>query len=204
MGTKGTFERIFWLDDFVDDAGYGIDWLAVVPPSVRLSDLVEKLTFAFDLEMAKELIAKQYFDLYILDGDFPDRLSPARIKMLEDYVSALRGSRNPGKEALPLWKESDLSVIEGAGSQIVGCNFRHLYRDHLKEKGALVVVYSRSENAAGVACSLSLPFYTKTNNGIDWIKAQALAWSRRAGKDLNIKDWECGTTRDLSECYLVR
>ncbi len=203
MGTKGTFERIFWLDDFVDDASNGIDWIQVVPFSISLADVVRRITFAFDLATAKEVVQKHPFDLYILDADFPDRLPPARAKMLEEYVDALRGSCIPGNEELPLWKESDLPIIGEAARQIVGCNFRHLYRNHLWERGARVVVYSKSDNAAGVACSLGLPFYTKTLNQVDWIKAQALAWGRRASKDLSVENWECGTPRELGERYLV-
>lgn len=195
MGTQGTFERIFWLDDtpfFFEELS---EEARETGSSLPLEDLLGRCTFAFDLETGVKTVSEQEFDLYILDGDFPDELPPFQRTRVDEYLDALRNGRpfrvNP----------KDETMVRGKSN-----NFIRM-RKHLKNKEKPVVVFSASDQgrdaASCYACWYNLPFYTKRDTALSTLLF-AVNLHRESYQGLTTEGWEFGGKKELVDRYLVR
>ncbi len=196
MGTQGTFEKIFWLDD----TPFFLEKLSEIAReggrSLPLEDLLARCTFALDFETGVRIVSDQEFDLYILDGDFPDKLPPSQQERVTEFLGALRKGQ-------PFRVDYEAENC-GVGSK--GNNFVRFYKRHVR-KDKPVVVFSASDqgsDAASIfACWDKLPFYTKRDTDLS-VLFFAVNLFGRSYSGLTTEGWEFGGKKELVERYLIR
>jgi hypothetical protein len=155
-----THQKIFWLDD---NPNFLERVLRVARQhGTTQESLFPRITFAFDRTMADEILATQSFDLYILDGDFPDRLPDHHRQALDAIV----------QKSTPFSESRYYDHMEQAGvadvyseATVVWCNFVRVYYQHLAAQAPVVVLSSAGTPARLRAFHAGLPFYGK--NGLD-------------------------------------
>lgn len=180
------YNNIFWLDDNPWFLSYKLSH-----PNLDLKKLLQRVTFAYDFEDGERITKASEFDLYILDGDFPNRLLDSRKEQLKEQISALtRGE----KVEIKSYYQND---------QVYG-NFMNFYRKQLTEKNDKTIVYSIADTAAAEAFSLDLPFYHKSIRTSEQIIHQVNISEHpfKIDKD-KLKVWEHGITNELIERYLI-
>ena len=152
-----SYQRIFWLDDSPNF----FDRMEAVARSVEisldLSAVIGRTTFAFDLEMAIEIVTKEQFNVYILDADFPNRAPDERRGALEAYMQKVRGG------PVNHWNEYPRDGDHKGNVNNNGFLFYEQQRSHFAANGK-VVVHSMSEAAPILAYLFDLPLYTKGND----------------------------------------
>src|SRR3989344_1614594 len=141
------YERIFWLDDCPDVLG---NLLSIGKKfGLERESLLPRITWAYDSEMGANIVKQHDFDLYILDGDFPDTTSNEQKKSIDDFLTKVNHSL--------LWVDSPLP---SCGYDTIDSNFARFSTTHLQNKTP-VVIFSMSTIAPVSAFHLSLPFYGK-------------------------------------------
>lgn len=144
------FERIFWLDDFPSFL-YGLG-----RHGVNIRELARRTSFAFDFEHGEEILKSGDFDLYVLDGDFPNRLSFERREFLREIVRKIeRGEKVSLEEMMELQTGGRYSSQEG------DFNFMRFFQKHLEGRDKEVVIYSMNDFAPVMGFNLGLPVYSK-------------------------------------------
>ena len=184
-------KKIFWLEDNPDFFSW-FRWLAQdIGVEFDLSELLSRITFAYDFQSGKEIVAANQFDLYVLDGDFPHRLSDQRKATIDACVENIRTT---GAAVLP----SD-SVAQDA---VVYNNFVRFYKECLSGRQG-VVVFSMSYDAIRPSCDLRLPFYFKRGDDPEGV----VSWLKRSGHlyadEPEIDGGEYGSKKELLERYLL-
>ena len=152
-----SYQRIFWLDDspnFFDRIEADAQNAKIL---LDLSAVVRRTIFAFDLEMAVEIVAREAFDLYILDGDFPNRAPDERREALKVYMQKVRAGSIDHWEQYP---------HDGDHKGNVNNNAFFLYEQQRSNfaADAKVVVHSMSQAAVVLAYLFDLPIYAKGND----------------------------------------
>jgi hypothetical protein len=148
------YERIFWLEDLPHSV---LPYLKL--GDVDMDEFFDKTTFAFDYQQGKDVLQNgEEFDLYVLDGDFPDMLSEERRGFLSNYVrDFFLGKTVSHEDALRLEGDESRYGKEWA------LNFQRFFMENLESVKEKVVIYSR-EILVGVAGNaLGLPVYCKRN-----------------------------------------
>ncbi|GAG01548.1 unnamed protein product, partial [marine sediment metagenome] len=138
------FSKIFWLEDYPDLLSKLASRF-----SLNLEMILEKTTFAHDFETGREITGHKEFDLYILDGDFPNRISEEHLKGVEEYLQRIKRG---------IWNKDDF--IQGLSDMGLN-NFSRFYTQCLANTPGKKVVFSASTFAPALAYHLGLPFYAK-------------------------------------------
>ncbi len=156
------YQRIFWLDDSPNffDRMEAVARQHSLP--LDISALLRRATFAFDLEMAVEIVQREQFDLYILDADFPNRMPDERRSSLDAYLAKVRAG------AVDHWKEypnagdhggtGDKKIYKNVYSN--GFIFYEQQRSRIPFE-AKVLMHSMSLAAPVLAYIFDLPIYKK-------------------------------------------
>jgi len=191
------YNTIFWLEDHPEILS-GISRVE----DIDLDSLLDRTTFAHDFVTGREIVSHQAFDLYILDGDFPDKAGKYHLDAAQKY---LRGLRQGECHHVP-----DITID-------TSCNFIRLYLEHLS-KDNTVVLFSASMAAMVCGYHLGIPSYAKGSISESSLKeyvkfllndkeaSQRLA--RKLPPEVARKDesslsqWECGGVSELLERYL--
>ncbi|MEK6825668.1 MAG: hypothetical protein AABY00_02695 [Nanoarchaeota archaeon] len=181
------YSRIFWLEDNPDF----MHWLCSTrhTPNADIDNLLSRVTFAFDFEMGRDILSREQFDLYILDGDFPDNSPLYRRDYLQRYLR----------------EQCMESMQEGIKGHIVWSNFIKFSKECLVGRQPLVI-YSLSERAAVGAYVRQLPFFYKTSDtdGAEKIKEYVKSCEQEFPQGLpnSLDKWELGVDKDLARDYL--
>lgn len=148
-----SIERIFWLDDSPNffDRMEDVAQSANLP--LDLPALIRRTTFAFDFEMGVAALEEE-FDLYILDGDFPNRVNDARRAGLEAYLEKVRAG------PVNHWKEYPRNGDHEGNVHNNGFLFYQQQRPKIPSDKK-VLVHSMSEPAQVLAYLFDLPIYVK-------------------------------------------
>ncbi|PIN79715.1 hypothetical protein COV16_02820 [Candidatus Woesearchaeota archaeon CG10_big_fil_rev_8_21_14_0_10_34_8] len=164
------YRRIFWLDDSPNF----FDRMEVVAKrellSFDLTALANRTRFAFDLEMAIQIVKQDQFDLYILDGDFPDRMPDERRAALEAYIAKVRTGLVDHFNDYPRKEDHEDNVYNNGFIFYGGVQF---------PEDAKVVVHSMSLAAPVLAYIFGLPIYTKNDRpeeAAEQLKKDFAAW----------------------------
>jgi len=191
------FNKIFWLEDNPEFIKY-YPYKNIGGRSLDISQLLQRTCFAFDFETGREIVSNDKFDLYILDGDFPNKMGDKEKEDISDFLRLFRvGS---AKEACGL--------NFGKG-KIVYDNFVRFYKDCLVKLSTpgRVIVNSMSLGAMIAAFRLGLPFYYKhADSGDDAFLDFLRGASGRTIDKIDEKalaNWERGSVRELLERYLI-
>jgi hypothetical protein len=84
-----TYERIFWLDSYPAFFDRLERTELEEDQSLDIGALVRRTRFAFDLEMARELVKAQEFDLYVLNCNPPNKMPDPRRAQLQVYLGKI-------------------------------------------------------------------------------------------------------------------
>ena len=155
------YNKIFWLDDRPDFLE-----LFFRETSLKREELFARVTWAYDFEDGAKKVQGDY-DLYILDGDFPDSTSLAEKKMIDDCLEKIRTNE---------WSDRLLGL-----ENPVANNFARFYTEFLTGKNN-VVVLSMSTFAPLVAFPLGLPFYCKGGLNPEETKDDEKLWREHINK----------------------
>lgn len=192
------YNRIFWLEDHPDILG-----TISKTEKIDLNTILNRVAFAHDFESGREIVSRRNFDIYILDGDFPDKIDAAHLSAVQKCLDGMRRG-----------ELSDLLDAYSATER--GNNFVRFYQEHLS-KGCDVVLFSASLLAVICGYHLGLPSYLKgyiSETSFKETVRQHLAdkqlSQRLAGKcpqiacraDSFISSWECGGISEFAERYL--
>jgi hypothetical protein len=173
---------IFWLEDNPYHVDILVQRARSRNPPVDLSCLLRSIDFAYDYEMGADTVrSAEPFGLYILDADFPQRLSDERRASFAGFIDALRRGERPHYNA------------GGHREEFVLNNFLRFYREQLGPQ-CKSVIFSQSRHAAVAAFNAGLPFYFKWPSG-DPLYATALGGAPAA--------WEHGDRDAFLERYLL-
>ena len=139
-------KKIFWLEDFpYIDSVMNVEELS--GGKLKRLELLNNVAFAPDFKNGEKILKSSDFDLYILDGDFPDEMSPDIFLKYNKFVEMLK-------------KKEDIKYPWWGHKNLHHSAFIPFYLTHLSEKN--VVVHSMSENAKKLSFLLGLPFYQKS------------------------------------------
>ncbi len=202
------YQRIFWLDD---NPNFLVEILKQCSEKGYDRDsLLSRITMSYDYETGERIIQGDLFDLYILDGDFPNLLSVERKAYVDDFIAKVTHQT----------KSHDFKFLDGlSDGSVVACNFVNFYLNILRNREAKTIILSLSSRASLYAFNLSLPFYGKYLRGREEIKKEVMSreyWQhedikRRFSSDINVHDllrevetWECGNMDELVERYLLK
>lgn len=180
------YPRIFWLEDNPSFLQY---------LETDMSSLLSRVTWAHSFEQGGKVISQQDFDLYILDGDFPDRIPEDRERYIRDFICAMNEKRR-----------SSFSFNDGQkyGGKLWN-NFIRFYGALLDETKS-VVVCSMSFDAAMRAFEKGLPYYSKSisddKNETTCRIRKSLGISLDRALAPRLETWENGDLRDLTVRYL--
>jgi hypothetical protein len=183
--------KIFWVED---DPGF-LPLMGLLVPSLNLSDLLSRTTFAHDLETAKQAAIADPFDLYILDGDFPTQMAPERIAQITDFLQKVK-EKTWGVNGLPFYDDKKHPIRNSSN------NFVNLYRESLSHHYK-VVIHSGSLEVALNSFNLGLPFYSKLispERVVNYVKSL----SDQPIPENMLSSWEIGTSKEFFEKYLVK
>ena len=78
------YNNIFWLDDRPDFLEF-----LFRRTDLDREDLFSRVTWAYDFEDGAKKV-NTTFDLYVLDGDFPDTATDEERKTIEDCLNKIR------------------------------------------------------------------------------------------------------------------
>jgi hypothetical protein len=192
-----TSDRIFWLEDNPNFFGDLPRLAERRGKTLDLPALLSNVTLAHDYAAGQAAVEASAFDLYILDADFRDRLSPGRHAEVEEFFrDAVAGTRK--------WHDfhfdGDFTGERHPGG-VVGNNFARFYQTCIPGKRA--VVLSNSLDAIYHARKLDLPFYTKCEIHSRFIQNWVENGNQRHGTSFGIEGWEHGCIGDLVVRYLV-
>lgn len=143
------YNHVLWVDDVPEFVFLTMslgDRIAV-ERGLSSGRIIERVTFAHDLEQARERLDRPY-DLIILDGDFPYAYSAEERATIDGVVQRFRAR----------------GTIERHPTAIreIGALFTELYDSHLVGIPIPIVLFSASPYNAPAAFARGLPFYTKT------------------------------------------
>ena len=118
------YEKIFWLED----NPYFLPYLSrrVKDANLQLSYLLSRVTFAYDFLGGERIVRTNDFDLYIINGDFPDNMRQARKAELDYDIEALAGNESLtirfGNKPNIIWNKF-LSTIPSTKNRQNNCIF---------------------------------------------------------------------------------
>jgi len=141
-------KKIFWLDDHLDFSTItSIEDLSegLITPST----LVKNTSFAYDFESGKKLLSSRDkgFELYIIDGDFPQIMEPNQIERVENFLSVFgKGVHRHNR-------------LEGGFRNQYYNAFIEFCLKYLHDKN--FVIHSMSLDAKKLSFLLGFPFYAK-------------------------------------------
>lgn len=169
------YEKIFWLEDMPDFLERYFHKAAET--ELKRDDLFSRVTWSHDFEEGSRKI-NDYFDLFILDADFPDVCKPMHRKNTESCLNLIKNNK---------WGSGE--ILKYVGDTKTN-NFARFYRQFLTKNKSRVVVLSMSSLAPIVAFALGLPFYCK--GGLDEKECQddAKLWKDHIKRETELKDEE--------------
>lgn len=148
------YHHIFWLEDSPNFFDRMEEVARQEQLSLDIPGLVRRTTFAFDLEMAVEIVSRESFDLYILDADFPNRATDVRRERLNKYLEKVRSGSVNHLNDYPKSGDHENNVDNN------GFIFYEQQRSHIPDY-AKVLVHSMSGAAPVLAYIFELPIYAK-------------------------------------------
>ncbi len=214
------YQRIFWLDDSPNFFDLIEDVARKEQLPLDLSALLRRTTFAFDLEMAVEVVSREQFYLYILDSDFPNRAPDKRRASLDAYLAKVRAG------PVDYWKEYPRDKDHEGNINGNGFIFYEQQHAHFSSN-AKILMHSMSLAAPVLAYIFDLPIYAKNDNSeevakrvqrdfSEWRFARVPgAWERfvqKNGRDVqkmsvhpraDLTSYEYGGRKELIERYLL-
>lgn len=214
------YQQIFWLDDSPNFFDRMEDVAREERLPLDLSALLRRTTFAFDLEMAVDVVLREQFDLYILDGDFPNRASDKRRASLDAYLAKVRAG------PVDYWKEYPRDGDHEGNINGNGFIFYEQQHAHFPSN-AKILMHSMSLAAPVLAYIFDLPIYAKNDEPeeiarqlqrdySEWRFDHILnAWERfvqKNGGDVqklpirpqaDLSNYEYGGRKELIERYLL-
>ena len=195
------YDKIFWMEDMADWLGYTIKDCA--HHGVDKDSLFSRITFACDYEQGAEIVNREDFDLYIIDGDFPNSTTIGEKEQFANDLASVNA-------------ETELNDLSGEiARNSLSCNFVKFYRKFLTEKSGDAIIYSGNLIAPQLAFHLDLPFYSKwaDEKVTEWAirkdgYGEHLMWLLPKGVEMRpphlLNNWEHGSREDLIKRYLVR
>ncbi len=215
------YQRIFWLDDSPNffDRMEDVAHDAALP--LDISALLKRTTFSFDLEMAVDVVSHEQFDLYILDGDFPNRASDKRRASLDAYIAKVRSGPVNHRREYPKSGDHENNVNNNG--------FIFYEAQHTQfPPDAKVLMHSMSLAAPVLAYIFDLPIYAKNDKPeevaecvqrdfLEWrFNKIPGAWQRFLNKNgvtdpcelpvrpqADLRNYEYGGRKELIERYLL-
>ena len=198
------YQKIFWLEDTPHMLGEILRICAGC--GVDKDSLFARTTFAPDYQSGAEIVRAKEFDLYILDGDFPEATSKEWKSRYWDLVQQVSS------------ETTYLKFEDKYGDGYIGRstnNFSRFFSEFLQTKAGKTIVYSVSTIAPKVAFYYGLSFYSKALEK-DMIKSMVTenidnerffaryVTAHITPKSLDFLDqWEYGSRFDLVERYLL-
>lgn len=197
------YQQIFWLEDSPDILG---DVLRICTEhGIDKDSLFSRITFAPDYQAGADIVQDKDFDLYILDGDFPEATSEGWKKNYWNFMQQISINTQ------------HLHFKDKYGDGYIGRstnNFAPFFQQYLQDQNK-TIVYSVSTIAPTVAFHYGLPFYSKALDR-DMIKGLVEErmndegfLSRFIPAHITLKNrdylerWECGSRFELVERYLI-
>ncbi len=206
------YENILWIEDSPDILGEVLRICS--QQGVSKDSLFTRTVFAPDYHSGAELVRAQEFDLYVLDGDFPDKTSETWKSKYWDFME-LVSTQTKFLEFVRYFKErNDDRWGEGYIGHSTN-NFSRFFSEFLSEKSGKTVVYSVSTIAPTVAFHHGLPFYSKALDKelIEKVIAENIDYepflslyipSHITPKSIDfLNQWEYGSRFDFVERYLI-
>lgn len=197
------YNNIFWLEDSPNILGNILQICA--RHEITRDSLFARTTFAPDYHSAAEIVRVREFDLYILDGDFPEATNTGWKSQYWDFM------RQVSSETTYLrWEDKYGEGNIGRSTN----NFARFFTEFLTKKRK-TVVYSTSTIAPKVAFHYALPFYSKAldKEGIKTMITEKIDDDQFLAryipahiipKSLDfLKEWEYGSRFDFVERYLI-
>lgn len=197
------YNDILWVEDYPDIICSALKRLG--NPSLTVDLVLDRVTFALDLESAIKEAQAHNFDLYVSDGDYPDYVDRDHCENVKRFLNEVRVQGT----------DLRLDLNSDSGGDI-SSNFLNFYQTILRARGIKPVILSANILNAALAFNLDLPYYCKGTMSAQEIRAWVQEHSGHLSKrylnrvpDFKFRDisetpkWICGSLEYFAKEFLL-